>query len=275
MWQLAKSSLGRAAARHIPIRQDRRQQPRCTPLEDRCLLSVYLSEAAPAVPSVGSPVVWTAASGGHGASPVYQFSVGLQGGPLQVVEDFSRSASFTWNPMQEGTYDIQVVVKNGFRAGAAKTESTLTTYAAQTRVVGNGAVVSPMANPLVALFSAPPSPGASMYVQFAQQGPSPSWQDTAPLPIVSGESTNFIVAGMLPDTTYQMRYVLANGAVSAPLPFTTGSLPSNLNFPKFSVVQPPAPGTDLGEGGAVALRDLHQHGGHLGDRPEWQNHLVL
>ena len=87
-----------------------------------------------------------------------------------------------------------------------------------------------------------------MYVQFAEQGTTLSWQNTSPLPIVPGESTNFIVAGMLPYTTYLMRDVLDNGTVSAPLEFTTGSLPANLPFPTFTVVQPPAAGTDLSEG---------------------------
>ena len=131
--------------------------------------------------------------------------------------------------MQQGTYEIQVVVKSGF--SGRRSESTTATYTAQTRVVGDSAVVSPMANPLVALYSAPPSPGASMYVQFAQQGPTLSWQNTSPLPIVPGESTNFIVAGMLPNTTYLMRDVLDDGTVSAPLAFTTGSLPADLQFP--------------------------------------------
>lgn len=246
MWQLVTPSRKRAAARRAPARRPRRHQPHFTPLEDRCLLSVSLTETAPAVPYVGSPVLWTATARGLGKMPVYQFSVGLQGGPLQVVSDFSRSDSLTWNPMQQGTYDIQVVVKSGF--GARKSESASATFTAQTRVVGDSAVVSPMSNPLVALFSAPPSPGASMYVQFAEQGPTPSWQDTSPLPIVPGESTNFIVAGMLPDTTYLMRYVLDDGTVSAPLSFTTGSLPSDLKFPTFTVVQPPATGTDLNQG---------------------------
>jgi hypothetical protein len=177
---------------------------------------------------------------------VYQFSVALQGGPLQIVQDFSGSDSFTWNPMQQGTYDIRVVVKSRF--GAARSESATATYTAQTRVVGDSAVVSHMGNPLVALFSAPPSPGASMCVQFAKQSPTLSWQDTSALPIVPGESTNFIVAGMLPDTTYLMRYVLDDGTVSAPLAFTSGGLPPYLKFPTFTVVQPPAPGTDLSQG---------------------------
>jgi hypothetical protein len=246
MWQLVTPTCTRAAARRAPVRRPRRHQPHWTPLEDRCLLSVSLTETAPAVPYVGSPVTWTATSKGHRRPPVYQFSVGLNGGPLQVVSDFSRSHSFTWNPMQQGTYNIQLVVKPRF--GAAKRESVSATYTAQTRVVGDSAVVSPMANPLVALFSAPPSRGPTMYVQFAQQGSALSWKNTSSLPIVPGESTNFIVAGMLPDTTYLMRYVLDDGTVSAPLSFTTGSLPANLKFPTFTVVRPPAPGTDLGQG---------------------------
>ena len=87
-----------------------------------------------------------------------------------------------------------------------------------------------------------------MYVQFAQMGPTLSWQSTAPLPIVPGESTNFIVAGMLPNTTYLMRHVLDDGTVSAPLTFTTGSLPTNLVFPTFTVLQPPPAGTDPSQG---------------------------
>jgi arylsulfate sulfotransferase len=240
MWQFLTPSLSRRAARCARIRHRRRHQPGCTPLEDRCLMSVALFDAAPGGPYVGSPVTWAASALGHGSKPIYQFSVGTPGGPLQVVRDFSSTGSFKWNPMEQGTYEIQVVVKNKF--GASTSEVATATYTAQTRVVGDSAVVSPMANPLVALYSAPPSPGASMYVQFAKAGANLSWQNTSPLPIVPGTSTNFIVAGMLPNTTYLMRDVLDNGAVSAPLAFTTGSLPANLHFPKFTVVQPAAAG---------------------------------
>src|SRR4051812_4597647 len=156
MWPLVTPSPERAAARRTPVRRPRRHRPRCTPLEDRCLLSVSLTDTAPAIPYVGSPVTWTATSGGRGRKPVYQFSVGLQGGPLQVVRDFSRGDSIGWNPMQEGTYVIQVVVKAGF--GRRKGDATSATYTATSRIAGDGAVVSPMANPLVALYSVPPSP---------------------------------------------------------------------------------------------------------------------
>ncbi len=83
-----------------------------------------------------------------------------------------------------------------------------------------------------------------MYVQFSPLGPNPSWTDTSQLPIVPGESTNFIVAGMLPDTTYLMRSVLNNGTASAPMAYTTGSLPSSLHFPTFTDPLPPTASAD-------------------------------
>ena len=143
--------------------------------------------------------------------------------------------------MQEGTYDIQVTVKDSFSVPIG--ESASASYTAKSRIVGTSAVISPMSNPPGQHCTARPSTaGSSMYVQFeASSGTNPSWQDTAPLPIVRGESTNFIVAGMLPDTTYLMRDVLNDGTTSAPLPFTTGSLPTNLGFPTITEPQPPTP----------------------------------
>ena len=257
MWQLLTPFRKRVEARRTLARRPRRYRPHCTPLEDRCLLSVSLTDTAPAGPWSDRRSSGRRRPAATGQHPSTSSASDRPAVPLQVVSDFSPSNSFTWNPMQQGTYDIQVIVKDGF--SATTSESTSATYTAQSRVVGNSAVVSPMANPLVALYSAPPSPGSSMYVQFAQQGP-PVLADTSPLPIVPGESTNFIVAGMLPNTTYLMRDVLDDGTVSAPLAFTTGSLPTNVNFPTFTVLQPPAPGTDLSQ-------DMIFHAGDQRSRP--------
>ena len=245
MWQLPTPFRKRIDTRRTPVRRPRRYRPHCKLLEERCLLSVTLTPSGPSVPLVGSPVTWTATASGDGTTPVYQFNVEPPGGTFQVVQDYSGSNSFTWNPMQQGTFNIEVIVKDSYSATTG--DSTSASYTAQSRVVGNTAVISAMSNPLVALYSAPPSPGSSMYVQFAQLGPNPSWQNTSPEAIVPGESTNFIVAGMLPNTTYLMRDVLSDGTASTPLAFTTGSLPSYLTFPNFTVPGPPAPGTDLSQ----------------------------
>jgi arylsulfate sulfotransferase len=233
----------RIKATQISTRRNRLFRPDCGLLEDRRLLSVTLSAGGPTVPLVGSPVTWTASASGDGPAPVYQFRVGPVGGPTQVVQDFSTSNTVTWNPMQQGSYDIQVNVKTGLSASIV--DSGTATYTALSRVVGTGAVVSPTSNALVALFSAPPSSGSSMYVQFQPMSSGTSWSATASLPIVPGESTNFLVAGMLPRTTYLMRYVLADGTTSAPLTFTTGALPTDANFPTFTVQRKPTAQTDL------------------------------
>ena len=171
MWQLLTPFRKRVKGRHTPARRPRWYRPQCKALEDRCLLSVSLTASGPPVPLVGSPVTWTATASGDGTTPVYQFSVGPTGGASQMVQDFSPSNSFTWNPMQEGTYDIQVTVKDSFSASTG--ESASASYTAKSRVVGTSAVISPTSNPLVALYSAPPSAGSSMYVQFSPAWPQP------------------------------------------------------------------------------------------------------
>src|SRR5262249_17570294 len=103
--------------RRRPRRHDRtlpaRFVPRLETLEDRCLLSGGISltpsEAAPQL--VGERITWTATATDCGDAPVYQFSAAPHGGAFRVVRDFSPTNSFTWTPMQEGTYDIEVTVK--------------------------------------------------------------------------------------------------------------------------------------------------------------------
>ena len=228
----------------------RRFMPQLEALEDRCLLSAGISltpsEAAPQL--VGEPITWTATTSDLGANPVYQFRVGPENGPLRVVRDFSLTNSFTWAPMEEGTYDIQVVAKQGFIA--IGTESADALDVVNSRVTGTEAVITPTANPLAALYSVPPThpgpgPHGTVHVEFAVAGDNPSWQSTNELPSEPGKSTNFLVAGMLPSTTYEMRDVFSDGRASAPLLFTTGAIPATVNFPTLTVPQPPGPGSDL------------------------------
>lgn len=222
-------------------------------LENRFLLdgiSLAPSEAAPQL--VGQPITWTATvSDTPTAGLVYQFREGAPNGPMQVVRDFSPDNHFTWAPLQEGDYRIMVTAKPGFSATDA--ETAVVQDEVDSRVTGAEAVITPLANPLVALYSAPPLPAGSadgsrdqlMHVEFSVASPNPSWRSTNALRVERGESTNFIVAGMLPDTTYEMRHVLEDGTASSPLLFTTGSLPSTLSFPTFTEQQPPAAGSDL------------------------------
>jgi hypothetical protein len=209
------------------------------------MVSLAPNEAAPQL--VGEGVTWTATAADCGAAPVYQFSVAPHAGPFRVVRDFSPSNAFAWTPMEEGAYDIEVTVKDGYQA--TETTVAVAADAVESRVSGSQPVVTPTLNPLVALFSVPPTqpgpgPHGTVRVEFSVAGDQPSWRSTNDLPTKPGTSTNFFVAGMLPSTTYEMRDVFSDGATSLPLLFTTGSLPTTLSFPTFTVQQPPGPGSD-------------------------------
>jgi hypothetical protein len=230
-----------------------RAVPRLEALESRCLLNggVFLapSEASPQL--VGESISWTAATAELGAAPVYQFCVGPERGPLRVVRDFSLDNGFTWTPMEEGTYDIHVIAKRGFNG--TDTESADALDVVNSRVAGSQAVITPTLNPLVALYSVPPSqpgpgPHGTVHVEFAVAGDNPSWQSTNDLRSKPGKSTNFLVAGMLPSTTYEMRDVFSDGTASTPLLFTTGAIPATVKLPPITLPQPPRPGSDLGQG---------------------------
>jgi hypothetical protein len=224
-------------------------RPRLEELECRNLPStISLVPSEPAPQLVGEPITWTATvTDGPTAGLVYQFSDGPIDGPFHMARDFSPSNTFTWAPMEEGDYKIKVTVKQGF--GATDAESAVVHDVVNTRVTGPDATISKTSNPLVALYSAPPLSGdvshrELMHVEFSLAGPNPSWQSTNALPVEEGKSTNFLVAGMLPGKTYEMRDVLEDGTASAPLSFTAGSPPSNLAFPTFAASQPPGPGPD-------------------------------
>src|SRR5262249_24232204 len=214
-------------------------------LEDRSLPSGLVTLASnDDTPLVGERITWTATATDVGATPVYQFSVAPHGGESQIVRDFSPTNSFVWTPMTEGDYDIRVTVKDGY--AATDTTSAVATDDVGSRVTGSQAVVTPTANPLVALYSVPLSSAETVRIQFAVAGGNPTWRNTDTRVVEPGKSTNVFVAGMLPNTTYQMRHVFSDGTGSAPLTFTTGSIPSTLAFPSFPVTQS-GPGSDLNQ----------------------------
>lgn len=228
-----------------PIRSSPRRRLSVETLEDRSLPSGMVSLAVNDDSIlVGERVTWTATASDVGASPVYQFSAAPHGGTFHVLRDYSPVNNFTWTPMREGDYDIEVTVKDGYQGG--ETTSAVATDDVASRVPGAQAVVTPTANPLVALYSVPPSSAGSVRVQFALAGDT-GWRNTHTRAVVPGTSTNFFIAGMLPNTPYQMRHVFSDGTGSAPVLFTTGALPTTLTFPTYTVPQPPGPESDPGQ----------------------------
>src|SRR5207249_3926581 len=115
-------------------------------LEDRslpsCMVSLAASEAAPQL--VGERITWTATATDCGTAPVYQFSVAPHGDAFRVVRDFSPTNAFAWTPMQEGAYDIEVTVKDGYQA--TETTSAVAVDAVASRVTDAQAVITPTLN---------------------------------------------------------------------------------------------------------------------------------
>src|SRR5262245_13725402 len=105
-------------SRRLPGRRPPNRRLELEMLEDRslpsCMVSLAPGEAAPQL--VGERILWTATATDCGAAPVYQFSVAPHAGAFRVVRDFSPTNTFTWTPMQEGSYDVKVTVKDGYQA---------------------------------------------------------------------------------------------------------------------------------------------------------------
>jgi hypothetical protein len=194
-------------------------------------------------------VVWTTTATNCGDAPVYQYKVAItsEHAAFRTVRDFNLGNTFAWGPLQENSYQVMVTVKSSFDA----TDSTSAAVPGTTnsRVTGTQAVVTPTQNPLVALYSAPSCDGGSMYVQFRPKsdGNDLPWVTTNTLPCAHGQSRNFLVAGMLANTPYEMVHVTSDGPLPPSLFFTTGTLPDSLDFPSFTVRKGPRAGSDLSQ----------------------------
>lgn len=220
------------------------------------ILSLTPSIASPQ--PLGTPVTWTATASANGSDQItFQFSTGIGSG-LAINVDFNAgtysngiwtSQPFTWATIQsEGTYQVQAVAKD-FKANQSATKTVL--YTLTSLVTGNSAVVNPTANSLVALFSAPPCPvGSQMQIVF--HGPGEAPEGASDWKACTGvKSMNFYVAGMYGRTSYNINYQVKTGGVitpgPSPLVFTTGPLPSDVSFPRFTVITPVSALSDHGQ----------------------------
>lgn len=199
---------------------------------------------------VGTTITWTAVAS-DSVPLVYRFAVRASGASsYSIVRDFSPFKTLSWTPLQDGSYNILVTIKEGF--GATTTASAATTYSIVSRVTGNTPTVTAMPNPLIALYSAPPcAAGSMMQVVFTATvdliAHSTNWQQCQP-----GKSVNFLVAGMRPQTTYVMQDVVSSGSSAhwdaVTKSFTTGTPTTALQFPGVSVTKGINSSTSLAEG---------------------------
>ncbi|MFN7998540.1 MAG: aryl-sulfate sulfotransferase [Bryobacteraceae bacterium] len=251
------------------------------------LLVAFLAVCAPAFgalqflsikPSVKSPqtvgtaVTWTVTATDSNPGPLtFQFSVAPSGAPQVLARDFNTgtlsagtwtSRPFVWVPTgPEATYNIQVVMKD---FGSGESAVKYVQFSITPLVTGTTPVVVGTTNPLVALFSAPScATGSSMRVHFQPQAGGAvgltNWVTCVP-----PKTMTFEVAGMYPSTAYQLyaqTVTLGKVTNGPPVTFTTGALPSNITFPKFTVQVPAGPQTDTID--SIILHNMIQLGGGL------------
>jgi hypothetical protein len=156
---------------------------------------------------------------------VFRYAVSINGGPFRIVRDFSQQGDFAWTPeMHEQEAAVRVTVRNNESKETAETESR---FRIVSRVKGTAPVITRTANPLVALFSAPPcAAGQQFRVAFRAMGEE-SISQTPSQACKPAMSNNVLVAGMRPDTEYRLSSQLVNGTSVKQgdwLPFHTAML---------------------------------------------------
>jgi hypothetical protein len=172
-----------------------------------------------------------------------------------VVSDFTpgakgagtwTAAPFPWATISnEGTYHIKVAAKD-FTSGETASATTIFSYTAIS--TGKNFVVSPTANPLIALASAPAcAAGSSFQISIQKVGGTVTNLSNL-IPCDPPHTMNVYAAGMLPSTAYSINYQTVTGTKTTvgptPVTFTTGPLPTNVTFPNFTVVTPAGSQTD-------------------------------
>jgi len=207
-------------------------------------MSASLSPSVSSPSPLGTLVTWSAAA--PGASPGvlwYRFRSRPQGGDFRIIRDYGPYNTLDWTAAgHEGTYEVELSVRNLDTGEAAVTSVQ---YQMTSRVTGAAPVISPTANPLVFLYSAPPCPaGGQMYVRFVS--PDGYEQRTPSKACLAGLSMNFYLAGLRADSVYTVNHTLLVGADSTDGPVLPLATPGvSFSIPSYTVLQPqPQPGDE-------------------------------
>ncbi len=185
---------------------------------------------------VGTPIVFTAAASGGSGNYDYQFTANLTSTPVQIKQDFNTLNQFPWVPsLKEGTYTIGVVARD---LANKNSRGYMTMAFTVTPALNAGAqAVHPTTNTLVVLFSAPPCPaGQNERVVFLKAHQTAIKSETNSQPCDNITSMNYYVAGMYPNTAYNMFWETLDKsgnkvATGQPMQITTGAIPPNISLP--------------------------------------------
>lgn len=191
-------------------------------------MRVDVSHSIPSPAPIATPVTFTATVSGASANNWYQFSVRKGSGAYHIIRDYGPLNTLTWTASEsEGAYEMQVAAANldTGETGMASARFYFTAIA-----TGGQPVVSPTANSLIFLYSAPPcAAGRRIRVEFAM--PGGIRQSTPYRSCHPSTTSNFYLAGLLANTTYNAQHAIDTGldTIRSPmLTFTTGDVPPNL-----------------------------------------------
>ncbi|MGA2600486.1 MAG: aryl-sulfate sulfotransferase N-terminal domain-containing protein, partial [Bryobacteraceae bacterium] len=163
----------------------------------------------------------------------------------QTIVDYGPTNSLDWTEMDhEGAYAIEASVED---TTTGETATAVVPFTFTTRLAdATTPVISPTANPLVFLYSAPGcKEGSQMLVQF--QSPDGVVTKTPYQACHSRTSMNFYLAGMRAQTTYQVQHTISTGANTTQGPaltVTSGSI--TITPPSYNVYMPAASASNGG-----------------------------
>jgi arylsulfate sulfotransferase len=186
-------------------------------------ISVGLEVSQPSPVPLGTVIGFTAmASGQNLGTPTFRFRERPAGGNFHTVVDYGPNSTLNWTTIQqEGSYEIEVSVRSGDLSETATTSAVITMTPL---AVGGNPVITPTANPLVFIYSAPPcATGQAMQVGITS--PEGYLQNT-PWNPCGGFTTNFYLGGMRGQAQYSVQQALQNGSSVAQGPVMTLQTPS-------------------------------------------------
>ncbi len=201
-------------------------------------MSVMLNPSIPSQAPVGTIVTWTASVQNAATGTLwYRFRAGAVGANLVMVRDYGPQSTLDWTVSDhEGTFQIEVTVRN---LSTSESAAVTSNYVMTSRVSGSTPVISPTANPLVFLYSAPSCPaGGQMTVYF--QSPV-GLVNTPFMACQAGLSMNFYLAGFAPQSTYGVMHMVqsASGVTYGPsMTLTTPSV--SVSAPGANALQSPS-----------------------------------
>src|SRR5215475_4413949 len=172
-------------------------------------MTVAVSASVSSPARVATPVIFTAVVSDEPTNNNwYRFSVREGTGSYHIIRDYGPVSTLMWTASDhEGTYEMEVAASN---LDAGDMASGSVTFEFDPIATGEP-VISPTANSLIFLYSAPPcASGRRIHVEFTSpdgiRQPTP-FKDCNP-----SHTINFYLAGLLPNTTYTAQYAFERDA---------------------------------------------------------------